>query len=527
MFAVVITEKGGQQRRLEFDKSEVTIGRVQGNDIILPKGNVSKRHSRIVLKDNRFIVVDLKSTNGTYVNGRKITSPLVVKAGDKIYIGDFILTLEETVGAGVHQGEVVQPPPSVPPPAQPPQQPAALPANAGPPVQPVAPPAPPPGPPPGPPPPARAEPPIEEFAPPEPAPPPVVPPPEPVAVPRPQAAATVAAPAAVPTPSFGSEAPRRPADKPVVVDTGDLGPLGTLIDDASALEILVEGPDRILVDRGQGPAPADGAFASAESLSAIVGRMVTMSGGRFDGGPLQEGTLPGGVHFTAFLPPVAVGGPVVELRRTQRPSPAPDALVTEGVISQPMFDLLRRAAEAGRNVAVVGPTPMVSRIVSAVVNLAGDDQRVVTVERTPSLTLASPRPVRLSAGAGADVSRLIEQAGRLRGDRLAIDGVQGGELLSALLSCASRPGCVLGVHSATGGDPLRQLQALAELGGGAPAAVRRVLAGALQLLVEVEGGLQGRGAVRSVAEVVSDPAGAAERHELVGPNGAVAQPSSF
>ncbi len=95
MFTVVITEKGGSQKRLSFEESEVTIGRVPGNDIVLPKGNVSKRHSRIVLKDNRFIVVDLKSTNGTYVNGRKITSPLVVRDGDKIYIGDFIITLED------------------------------------------------------------------------------------------------------------------------------------------------------------------------------------------------------------------------------------------------------------------------------------------------------------------------------------------------------------------------------------------------------------------------------------------------
>jgi pilus assembly protein CpaF len=94
MFTVLITEKGGTQKRLSFEEPEVTIGRVPGNDVVLPKGNVSKRHSRIVLKDSRFIVVDLKSTNGTYVNGRKITSPLVVKEGDKIYIGDFILTLE-------------------------------------------------------------------------------------------------------------------------------------------------------------------------------------------------------------------------------------------------------------------------------------------------------------------------------------------------------------------------------------------------------------------------------------------------
>lgn len=95
MFTVVVTERGGAQRRIEFDSSEVTIGRVQGNDVVLPKGNVSKRHCRIVHKDGRFVVVDLKSTNGTYVNGRKITSPLVVRAGDKVYVGDFILTIDD------------------------------------------------------------------------------------------------------------------------------------------------------------------------------------------------------------------------------------------------------------------------------------------------------------------------------------------------------------------------------------------------------------------------------------------------
>src|SRR5438034_7986087 len=101
MFTVIITEKGGEQKRLDFDKPEVTIGRVAGNDIVLPKGNVSKRHSRIVLKDGKFIIVDLKSTNGTYVNGRKITSPLVIKSTDKIYIGDFIISIEEGEGAVV------------------------------------------------------------------------------------------------------------------------------------------------------------------------------------------------------------------------------------------------------------------------------------------------------------------------------------------------------------------------------------------------------------------------------------------
>ena len=62
MLTLNVTEKGGTPKRIEFDKDEVTVGRVPGNDIVLPKGNVSKRHARIVLKDGKFIIVDLKST---------------------------------------------------------------------------------------------------------------------------------------------------------------------------------------------------------------------------------------------------------------------------------------------------------------------------------------------------------------------------------------------------------------------------------------------------------------------------------
>src|SRR5512147_2989875 len=121
MFAIIITEKGGEQRRMVFDKPEVTIGRVQGNDIVLPKGNVSKRHARIVLKDGKFIIVDLKSTNGTYVNGRKITSPLVVKDSDKIYIGDFIVGVDEASQEGEGQSETTTSPPGADRVNQPPQ----------------------------------------------------------------------------------------------------------------------------------------------------------------------------------------------------------------------------------------------------------------------------------------------------------------------------------------------------------------------------------------------------------------------
>ncbi|HRI64346.1 MAG TPA: ATPase, T2SS/T4P/T4SS family [Polyangium sp.] len=94
IFSVIISEKGGAERRESFERTEVNVGRVQGNDLMLPKGNVSKRHARLLYRDGRFIVTDLKSTNGTYVNGRKITQATIVREGDKIYVGDFVLRIE-------------------------------------------------------------------------------------------------------------------------------------------------------------------------------------------------------------------------------------------------------------------------------------------------------------------------------------------------------------------------------------------------------------------------------------------------
>jgi pilus assembly protein CpaF len=94
MFSIIVSEKGGAERREHYDRTEISVGRVQGNELMLPKGNVSKRHARLLYRDGRFIVTDLKSTNGTYINGRKITQATIVREGDKIYIGDFILRID-------------------------------------------------------------------------------------------------------------------------------------------------------------------------------------------------------------------------------------------------------------------------------------------------------------------------------------------------------------------------------------------------------------------------------------------------
>ena len=144
MFTIVISEKGGAERRETFDKNEINVGRVQGNDLMLPKGNVSKHHARLLYRDGRFIVTDLKSTNGTYVNGRKIAQATIVREGDKIYIGDFILRIDGGGAAGTEAepppgaDQQQQPPPMMgqppmqgPPPGFAPQGPGPMPPQQG------------------------------------------------------------------------------------------------------------------------------------------------------------------------------------------------------------------------------------------------------------------------------------------------------------------------------------------------------------------------------------------------------------
>src|SRR5260370_42476248 len=93
-FSIILTEKGGSTQRLDFESEEITIGRVDENDICLPKGNISKKHTKIVVKDGKIIVLDLKSTNGTYVNAKKLAGPQVIAPTDKVYIGACIRTTE-------------------------------------------------------------------------------------------------------------------------------------------------------------------------------------------------------------------------------------------------------------------------------------------------------------------------------------------------------------------------------------------------------------------------------------------------
>ena len=105
MYSITITERGKQPERIELDKPEIVLGRAYGNDIILARSSVSKRHARIVVTDDRFVVHDLQSTNGTTVAGQKISAPTEVKSGETFVVGDFRILLKQE-GAGTPRPSV-------------------------------------------------------------------------------------------------------------------------------------------------------------------------------------------------------------------------------------------------------------------------------------------------------------------------------------------------------------------------------------------------------------------------------------
>ena len=110
MVNLSLTEKGGSTNELSFDKDEVTVGRVRGNDIVLPKGNVSKHHCRLTIRGGEILVEDLRSTNGTYVNGRKIADPTPVSQSDKVFVGDFIIRVTSPASSSLEVMRPAHPP---------------------------------------------------------------------------------------------------------------------------------------------------------------------------------------------------------------------------------------------------------------------------------------------------------------------------------------------------------------------------------------------------------------------------------
>jgi pilus assembly protein CpaF len=266
---------------------------------------------------------------------------------------------------------------------------------------------------------------------------------------------------------------------------------------------VVEGTN-ILVDRGSGLSSTGQRFTSADSVTRVARHLLSRARVQLDASrPIAEATLNDGTHILAILPPVAVGGALVEIRRVGRPGPSGESLVSAGMLSADMLRALRSAIAVRRNIVVVGPSDAgVAQLVGALAAMGGPEERLLVIEAMSELPIANPRAVRLAA-AGTSFSELLVRASRLRADRVVIDGVRGGEAREALLLAASRGGgTIVGIRTASSNAVLQHLESLASLAGGRDG-VGALVTSSVHVVVRLVRGADGARRVESIAEAIT------------------------
>jgi pilus assembly protein CpaF len=289
-----------------------------------------------------------------------------------------------------------------------------------------------------------------------------------------------------------------------------LGPLEALLADPAVSDVLVNGPDEIWVERaGRLERAAGVRFSDAAGVVAAVERVVAPLGLRIDrASPAVDARLPDGSRLHAVVPPAAVDGPVVAIRRFV---PAVDDLAAfeeAGSIDAAGAAMLRDAVGARRNLLVSGGTGSgKTTLLNALSREIGPGERIVTIEDAAELRLGG-HVVRLEArppnaeGAGEiRMHTLVRHALRMRPDRIVVGEVRGPEAIDLIQAMSTGHAGSMGtVHANGPEEALWRLETLAMSGAmRLPAeAVRRQLWAAVDLVVHLER----RGAVRRVASIV-------------------------
>jgi pilus assembly protein CpaF len=302
-----------------------------------------------------------------------------------------------------------------------------------------------------------------------------------------------------------------------------LGPLEPLLADPDVDEIMVNGCEPVWVERAGRLEATDVAFGDEAALRHAIERILAPVGRRVDEAePLADARLPDGSRVNIVLPPLAVDGPVLTIRRFRRRPLDADALIAVGTWTPPLRDFLARAVRARLNILVSGGTGSgKTTTLGALSSFVGRGERITTIEDTAELRLQQPHVVRLEGrpanveGRGeVTIRRLLRNALRMRPDRIVVGEIRGGEALDMLAAMTTgHDGSLSTVHAGSPAEALRRVETLALMADvDLPhAAIREQVADALDLVVHQARMRDGARRVVAVSEVVRVAGGPATR----------------
>ena len=302
-----------------------------------------------------------------------------------------------------------------------------------------------------------------------------------------------------------------------------LGPLDALLGDPTIDEVMVNGPEAVWIERRGRIERTPTSFGSEADLMHAIERILAPLGRRVDeAAPLCDARLPDGSRVNVIIPPLALTGPCLTIRRFRRQGFSLDDLVAAGTLPAPLAELLADSVGGRASILVSGGTSSgKTTTLNALSGAIPDGERIVTIEDAAELRLRQSHVIRLEArppnleGSGeVTIRQLVRNALRMRPDRIVVGEVRGAEALDMLMALnTGHDGSLSTVHANSPADALRRVETLALMAGlGLPhGAVRDQVAGALELVVHQARDRDGARRVHSVAEVVRAPGGAGVR----------------
>ena len=302
-------------------------------------------------------------------------------------------------------------------------------------------------------------------------------------------------------------ASRAPAADPSVTP---LQPIVPLLRDSSLTEIMVNGPDAVYVERDGKVLLTDRQFDDENHLLGAISALVATTGRRIDfSEPVLEARLPDGSRLTVVLPPVAVDGPMLTIRKFAASPYGIDELIRFGTLSLEAAAFLRASVLARANLLISGGSSSgKTTLLNALATCIPEDERIVTIEEAAELRLPQGHVCRLECIQAGEktmtLRQLVRHAVRMRPDRLIVGEVRGGEALDMLQAMnTGHDGAMSTIHANSPRDALSRMETLMLMAGlDLPVrAIRQQLRGALNLLVHVGRLADGRRKVLSIAEL--------------------------
>ncbi len=293
-----------------------------------------------------------------------------------------------------------------------------------------------------------------------------------------------------------------------------LGPLQTLMEDDTISDVMINGPDNVFIERGGKVVKSDVVFIDDFQLQEIAKRIASQVGRRVDeSSPLCDARLQDGSRVNIVIPPIAIDGTSISIRKFKKHSIDFDKLVEFGAMSYEMSQLLRIASRCRLNLIISGGTGSgKTTMLNALSQHISESERIVTIEDAAELKLLQPHVVRLetkTAGienTGAIGQReLVINSLRMRPDRVIVGECRGAEAFEMLQAMnTGHDGSMSTLHANSPRDALGRIESMVMMATASLPleAIRRTIVSAVDLIIQVSRLHDGSRKIMSIAEVI-------------------------